>query len=208
MNEPTTWGEPASVFEVDDPKLKRVRISLWKKLHFRKAATRSMSMIRVERLDAQGNERVSKPLWLAWVGEEMPPIEEVWRLYLRRFTIDHWYRFLKQRLHWTVPKLGTPKQCERWSDLMPLMTWELWLARDIVTDNPLPWQKSFDKLTPGRVAQAMGGVFAVIGTPTSAPKPRGKSPGWKSGKPRTRKNRFPIVKKTVTRPRKELSVAV
>ena len=41
-----------------------------------------------------------------------------------------------------------------WSDLMPLMTWELWLARDIVADNPLPWQKSIDKLTPGRVAQA------------------------------------------------------
>ncbi|WP_225912434.1 hypothetical protein [Nostoc flagelliforme] len=50
----------------------------------------------------------------------------------------HWYRNLLQRLHWTVPKLGTPKQCERWSDLMPLMTWELWLARDIVTDNPIP----------------------------------------------------------------------
>ena len=38
---------------------------------------------------------------------------------------------------------------------MPFMTWELWLARDIVTDNPLPWQKSLDKLTPKRVAQAM-----------------------------------------------------
>jgi hypothetical protein len=104
-----------------------------------------MLLIRVERLDAQGNLRELKPLWLAWVGEEMPPVEQVWRLYLRRFTIDHWYRFLKQRLHWTVPKLSTPKQCERWSDLMPLMTWELWLARDIVTDNPLPWQKSLDK---------------------------------------------------------------
>jgi hypothetical protein len=208
LNEPTTWGQAASVFEVDDPKLKRIRVSLWKNLHFRKAVTRPMSLLRVERLDVQGNQRVSKPLWLAWAGEEMPPLEEVWRLYLRRFTIDHWYRFLKQRLHWTVPKLGTPKQCERWSDLMPLMTWELWLARDIVTDNPLPWQKSSDKLTPGRVAQAIGGVFAVIGTPTRAPKPRGKSPGWQTGKKRHRKNRCPIVKKTVTPPRKEPSVAV
>ncbi|MBN3944981.1 MAG: hypothetical protein HWQ38_00180 [Nostoc sp. NMS7] len=205
LNEPTTWGEAASVFEVDDPKLKRVRVSLWKNLHFRKAATRSMSMIRVERIDEQGNQRISKPLWLAWVGEEMPPIEEIWRLYLRRFTIDHWYRFLKQPLHWTVPKLSTPKQCERWSDLMPLMTWELWLARDIVADNPLPWQKSFDKLTPGRVAQAMGGVFAVIGTPTRPPKPRGKSPGWKTDQPRKRRIRYPIVKKTTTKPRKEQS---
>ncbi|MEH1807070.1 hypothetical protein [Nostoc sp.] len=208
LNEPTTWGQAASVFEVDDPKLKRVRVSLWKNLHFRKAVTRPMSLLRVERQDVQGNQRVSKPLWLAWAGEEMPPLEEVWRLYLRRFTIDHWYRFLKQRLHWTVPNLSTPKQCERWSDLMPLMTWELWLARDIVTDNPLPWQKSQGNLTPGRVAQAMGGVFAVIGTPAVAPKSRGKSPGWTPGKKRHRKNRCPIVKKTVTPPPKEPSIAV
>lgn len=112
LNEPATWGEVASILEENDPKLGRVRISLWKNLHFRKAATRPMLVLRVERLDAQGNLRVSKPLWLAWVGEEMPTLEEVWRLYLRRFTIDHWYRFLKQRLHWTVPKLSTPKQCE------------------------------------------------------------------------------------------------
>lgn len=174
----------------------------------RQKLMRPMSLIKVERLDEQGNQLVSKPLWLAWVGEEMPPLEEVWRLYLRRFTVDHWYRFLKQRLHWTVPNFGTPEQSERWSDLMPLMTWELWLARDIVTDNPLPWQKSQSNLTPGRVAQAMGGVFAVIGTPTRAPKPRGKSPGWQPGKKRLRKNRCPIVKKIVTRPRKKPSVAV
>ena len=77
-----------------------------------------------------------------------------------------------------------------------------------VADNPLPWQKSLDKLTPGRVAQAMGGVLAAIGTPATSPKPRGKSPGWKSGKPRNRKNRYPIVKKRATKPRKEPSIAV
>jgi hypothetical protein len=116
LNEPITWSEATSVLEMNDPKLGHVRVSLWKDLHFRQAATRPMLIIRVERLDGQGNMRMSKPLWLPWVGEEMPPLEEVWGLYLRRFTIDHWYRFLKQRLHWTVPNLSTPKQCERWSD--------------------------------------------------------------------------------------------
>lgn len=203
LNEPLTWNEVTQSIEIKHSKLGRVKVSLWLNLHFRKTATRPMSLIRVERLDEQGHLRVSKPLWLAWVGEEMPPLEEVWTLYLRRFTIDHWYRFLKQRLHWTLPKLSTPKQCERWSDLMPMMTWELWLARDIVADNPLPWQKSLDKMTPGRVAQAMGSIFAVIGTPTRSPKPRGKSPGWKAGQPRQRRIRHPIVKKTTTKPRKE-----
>lgn len=203
LNEPLTWSEVTQSIEVTHPKLGRVKVSLWSNLHFRKTATRPMSLIRVERLDDLGNLRVSKPLWLAWVGEEIPPLEVAWQLYLRRFTVDHWYRFLKQRLHWTLPKLSTPKQCERWSDLMPLMTWELWLARDIVADNPLPWQKSLDKMTPGRVAQSMGSILALIGTPAVPPKPRGKSQGWTPGKPRSRKNRYPTVKKTAAKPRKE-----
>jgi hypothetical protein len=99
-----------------------------------------MHLIQVEHLDEFGGQK-SKPLWLTWLGIEMPALFDFWRLYLRRFAIDHWYRFAKQRLHWTLPKLSTPEQCERWSDLLPLLTWQLWLARDIVTDNPLPWQK-------------------------------------------------------------------
>jgi hypothetical protein len=86
---------------------------------------------------------------------------------------------------------------------MPMITWELWLARDIVADNPLPWQKSVDKLTPGRVAQAMGIILEGIGTPAGSPKPRGKSPGWEPGKPRQRRIRYPIVRKTTPKPRKE-----
>ena len=82
---------------------------------------------------------------------------------------------------------------------MPLMTWELWLAREIVHDKPLPWQKSQTKLTPGRVTQPMGGVLAVMDTPAVAPKPRGKSSGWTPGKPRQRRNRYPVVKKVLVK---------
>lgn len=195
LNDPQTWKEPVEILEVDEPKLGRLRISLWENLHFRKASKHPMSLLRVERLCERRSGKVAQPLWLAWIGEQIPALSEVWRLYLRRFTIDHWYRFAKQRLHWTLPKLSTPKQSERWSDLMPLMTWELWLARDIVADNPLPWQKPIAPLTPGRVAQAMGGVFAMIGTPAKPPKPRGKSPGWPTGEPRLPRPTYPLVKK-------------
>jgi len=41
INEPTTWSEAVSILEVNDPKLGRVRVSQWKDLHFRDAATRS-----------------------------------------------------------------------------------------------------------------------------------------------------------------------
>jgi hypothetical protein len=203
LNEPTTHGQAISTLQINDPKWGKVQISVWSNLHFRQAPIRPMSVIKVERLDEESNIKDNKPLWLAWVGEQMPSLEEIWRFYLRRFAVDHWYRFLKQRLHWTVPKLSTPQQCDRWGDLMPLMTWELWLAREIVSDNPLPWQKPLAKLTPGRVAQGMGGVLAMIGTPACPPKPRGKSPGWKSGQKRSRRIRYPIVKKRANQTRKQ-----
>lgn len=204
LNDHFTWTEPAETLEVNDPKLGRIRVCLWHNLHFKSAPRHSMSLIRVERLEQRCRGKLAKPLWLAWVGNVMPSLSEISRLYLRRFAIDHWYRFALTSLHWTLPKLSTPKQSERWSDLMPLMTWELWLALDIVTDNPLPWQKSQAKLTPGRVAQAFGGILAAIGTPAQPPKPRGKSPGWPTGEPRQRRTRYPVVKKGTKRAKQRL----
>jgi hypothetical protein len=116
--------------------------------------------------------------------------------------VEHWYRFAKQRQYWTLPRFGTPQQAERWSDLMPLITWELWLARGIVADNPLPWQKPQTKLTPGRVCRGMGGVLALIGTPAQEPKARGKSLGWPKGRSRKRRARYPVVKKGQKRKKK------
>ena len=191
LNDCQTWHQEDEIEFVEHPRLGLLQIQAWQKLHFRQAANQKLSLIRVEQLDSSK----SKPLWLAWHGEQMPTLIEVVKLYLRRFTIEHWYRFAKQRLHWTLPNLGTKEQCDRWSDLMPMMTWELWLAREMMIDNPLPWQKPQVNLTPGRVAQGFGTIIAMIETPASAPKPRGKSPGWQKGKIRTKKLRYPLVKK-------------
>ncbi len=92
---------------------------------------------------------------------------------------------------------------------MPILTWQLWLAREIIEDNPLPWQKPLptEKLTPGRVAQSFSGLLVMIGTPARPPKSRGKSPGWEKGKKRNTKTRYPTVKKTVTRQKKDKKAA-
>ncbi len=84
---------------------------------------------------------------------------------------------------------------------MPLLSWQLWLARSIVTDSPSPWHKPLSQLSPGLVANSFAQVLAVIGTPAPAPKPRGKSPGWVPGTPRQRRIRYPVVKKGFAKPR-------
>jgi hypothetical protein len=104
--------------------------------------------------------------------------------------------------------LRTPEQSERWSDLMPLMSWQLWLARDLVIENRLPWQSETIDLTPGRVAQSMFSVLVDIGTPTKIPKHRGKAPGWEKGKVRTKAPCYPTVKKRVSRRKKSSKLAI
>lgn len=205
LNDPTSWWAPNQVLDVLDRKLGQLRIYLWHDLHFQQSAKHPMHLIQVSRTE-QANGTTKRPLWLVWVGEGTPQLHQIWHQYSRRFAIDHWYRFAKQRLHWTLPKLSTPEQSERWSDLMPLLTWQLWLARKIVIENPLPWQKSItNNLTPGRVAQSMAGVLAAISTPAQPPKPRGKSPGWAEGQTRSRRIRYPTVKKGTSKRTKQQS---
>ena len=58
-----------------------------------------MEILRVEVLAPVGRKRKFAPLWLAWIGDVLPPLATLWLKYLRRFALEHWYRFAKQRLY-------------------------------------------------------------------------------------------------------------
>ena len=85
---------------------------------------------------------------------------------------------------------------------MPLMTWQLWLAKNLVKEHHLPWQSPSKILTPGRVAQSLFLLLLEIGSPSQPAKPRGKSPGWKQGKERRKRKAYPIAKKSHSRTKK------
>lgn len=195
LGDPTTWGKADEEWEFNDPKLGRVCLQRWNTLHFEEAPKRLITLFRIERLEARGTRRDPRVVWLGYCGEELPRHSLEWRQYLNRFVIEHWYRFIKQGLNWTLPRLGTPQQSELWSLLVIIAYWQLWLAHGVVADCPRPWHPSQLKLTPGRVHQAMGGIFATIGTPARGPKPRGNSLGWPPGRVRTKRTRYPVVKK-------------
>ena len=58
--------------------------------------------------------RTKKTLWLWAAGPELD-LDICWRAYLRRFDIEHTFRFLKNTLGWTAPSLRTPEQADRWT---------------------------------------------------------------------------------------------
>ena len=60
-------------------------------------------------------EAEPKKLWLWWdgPGEEEPDLDLLWRAYIRRFDLEHTFRFLKQTLGWTTPRVRHPEQDDR-----------------------------------------------------------------------------------------------
>ncbi len=60
-------------------------------------------------------------MWLyvgGWAGPGPPDLDVCWSAYLRRFDIEHTYRFAKNTLGWTTPSLCTPEQADRWTWLI------------------------------------------------------------------------------------------
>ena len=69
---------------------------------------------------------------------------------MRRFDIEHTFRFCKNTLGWTTPRLCTPDQADRWTWLITAAYTQLRLARPLVADQRLPWESSLTSDCPGR----------------------------------------------------------
>jgi hypothetical protein len=123
-------------------------------------------------------------------------LETIWAAYDHRWSIEPGNRFRKQTLNWTRPQFQTPEASDRWSTLVTVAFWQLYLARPLVADCPLPWQPKQIHLTPARVQQGWFDIFLQIGQPTRPPQTRGKSPGSPKGKPRQPKQRYPVDEKS------------
>jgi hypothetical protein len=152
--------------------------------------------VEVERLPKPGSG-TKKTLWLFWTGPGEPDLERCWRAYLRRFDIEHTFRFIKNTLGWTTPSLCTPKQADRWSWLIIGALTQLRLARGLVDDLRLPWERPLGeaKLTPRRVRRGFRRLRATIDTPASPPKSTTPGPGRPKGTRKPPRRRYPAVKK-------------
>jgi hypothetical protein len=72
----------------------------------------SIIRLQVERLPG---DRSPKPVWLWYSRPELndTDLNRLWRAFLRRFDLEHTFRFLKQTLGWTRPRIRTPNQGDR-----------------------------------------------------------------------------------------------
>ncbi|MGB6161697.1 MAG: NF041680 family putative transposase [Pseudonocardiaceae bacterium] len=131
-------------------------------------------------------DRNPKPLWL-WSSR--PNLTEsemnrLWQAFLRRFDLEHTFRFLKQTLGWTRPRVRTPAQGDRWTWLIINAHTQLRLARHLTDDLRRPWEKPVTephRLTPARIRHGFRNLRAKTTLPASAPKPSHPGPGRPPG---------------------------
>jgi hypothetical protein len=130
--------------------------------------------LRVERLPG---DRAPKPVWL-WVSKPVPDdgaeVDHWWSMYLRRFDVEHTFRFLKQTLGWTRPRLRDPSAADRWTWLDLAVHTQLRLARPLAADHRLPWQRPLPaaRLTPRGSAPAIAGSAGQQSIPPERQNPQ------------------------------------
>ena len=208
--DPDTWPEPTTQHACEDAGYGAVRVRAWAGLHPKVQAHAdrgsrgptpivrgTLVLVEVERLPRGERRREPRVLWLWWHGPDEPDLDLLWRAYARRFDLEHTFRFLKQTLGWSTPRLRHPEQAERWTWVVLAAYTQLRLARPCVADRRLPWERRYapDQLTPLRVRRGVLALLPELGTPAKPPKPCGRSPGRPKGRLSGRAKRYPALKK-------------
>ena len=179
----------------------KVRVRVWHKLHFKRLAKVTGSVVCVEFLKEDGTPRYKRPLWLFWTGSEDVMPQELCRMYLWRFAIEHLFRFLKQHLGLNSNRSSNLASLRRWMWIVALAYWQLLLMRDTVQPNRPAWhphkKDGQDRpLTPSQVQRSAQIFLLQAGTPAANTRPAGKGPGRQKGYRPAPRQRFDIIFKT------------
>jgi len=180
-----------------------VRIQAWKGLHLKKLPKLIVMMLRVEFVKPDGRPHYKQPMWLLWTGPTNVPLQELCKMYLWRFAIEHMFRFLKQNMGLNSSRSNDLVATEQWMWMCALAYWQLLLMRNLVEEARPAWHPRFrdgkrKELTPGQVQRAALRFLLQLGTPAKAPKVAGKGNGRAKGYHPVPRMRYPVVKKVKT----------
>ena len=177
-----------------------VRVRAWSKLHFKKLATLIGTLVQIEFLKEDGTPRYKRPLWLFWTGPQSVALSDLCRMYLRRFAIEHLFRFLKQHMGLNSNRSPNLVSAQQWMWLCALAYWQLLLMRDAVQKDYPAWyprsRQQRTKLTPYQVQRSALAFLLELGTPASKPRPAGKGTGRQKNYCPPARVRYPVVFKS------------
>jgi hypothetical protein len=184
-----------------------VSLKAWNGLHFKKLPKLVGMVLRIEFLRPDGTPRYKRPMWLFWTGPVTTALEDLCRMYLWRFAIEHYFRFLKQHLGLNANQSTDPVSTDQWMWLCALAYWQLLLMRDSVESVHPAWYPAQPapntrKKTPGQVQRGALRLLVKLGTPAKATRVAGKGKGRAKGYRPAPRTRYEIVKKAKSAPKR------
>jgi DDE superfamily endonuclease len=214
LADPGTWPAPEHTSSIETTRYGTAQTTAWQRCHPRLEHRGSWrdhpgalpiiegTLIRLQ-VEHLPGDRAPKPLWL-WTSHPTAAgidVDRAWQAFLRRFDLEHTFRFFKQILGWTTPKLRDPAAADRWTWLVIAAHTQLRLARDLTVDLRRPWERACPpgRLTPARVRRGFRRLRPKIALPARAPKPSRPGPGRPPGIPNQHRAPRHDVGKTVTR---------
>jgi len=161
LADPKTWPAAAVSTAAETARYGTARAMAWGRLHQRLASRAGWedydgelpviegTLIRLAVSHLPG-DRSPEPVWL-WTtaaAADADAVNRAWQAFLRRFDIEHTFRFFKQALGWTRPRLRDPAAADRWTWLVIAAYAQLRLARHLAADLRLPWQRPLPSRPP------------------------------------------------------------
>jgi len=202
-----TQGTPDDTWTGTDDRGLQVSVAVWGHLHFRARRETPLTVVRRATVDPAKPTAPPQTLWCIWVGATLPPLDQLALIYLRRFAIEHGFRFDKQDLLWTTTRLRTPEEVQRWPDIVSSVHNLLGIARTEVSGLWRPWEPRSRQATLRQVRRALGRIYADLAAPVPAPQPRGYSPGRAPGTHPAPAPRYLVIRKSTKRPKKHRPAA-
>jgi hypothetical protein len=223
LKNPDTWEEPDEVVQTTYTnhrgRVYSVQLECWHNLLMRGTHEYPMhqhpfTLIRVRLFNEAGEQVFQRPLWLLVMGQRRKELSlsEAWEAYGRRYDVEHFFRFGKQRLLMAAYQTPEVQHEENWWHLAQLAYMQLWLARGLVEAMPRPWERYLPQFqtqaegqesSPPMVQRDFGRIIREIGTPAKSPKPRGKSPGRTKGDRQKPRKRQKVIKKLLSKLKKK-----
>jgi len=161
-------------------------------------------LLRVTVTDNKGKAVYRRPLWVMIAGAKRREVrsKDAQIAYRRRYDIEHFFRFGKQRLGMVGSQTCETRHEENWHWIGILAYNMLYYARSLAKSTRYPWEKKKISVLssierPSQVQRDYNRIIQEIGTPAPFPKPRGKSPGRQLGHKVGARPECPVIRKSV-----------
>jgi DDE superfamily endonuclease len=160
-------------------------------------------LLKVTVTDKNGKAVYRRPLWVIIVGARRREVrsKDAHIAYGRRYDIEHYFRFGKQRLGMVGSQTCETRHEENWHWIGLLAYNMLYYARSLAKSTRYPWEKKKIQVLnsierPSQVQRDYNRIISEIGTPAPFPKPRGKSPGRQLGHKIGERPDRPVIRKS------------